>query len=101
MAKLGRHESMLSGRWLETDEGPTPEDDCKRIAALTRNHLKASGTDLSRWSTLYRDPDDGRLWELTFANSDLPGGGPPTLRVLAPEDAAARFGHKNLGANRS
>jgi hypothetical protein len=94
---LGHQESVLSGAWIDTESGPMPDDTCRRIEALTRDHLKKLATDSSGWSTLYRDPDDGRLWELAYLQSSFPGGGPPTLRLLTHVQAAARYGRLNLG----
>jgi len=47
---------------------------------------------MGRLGTLYRDPDDGRYWERTYPQSELHGGGPPELRVLATEDARQKYG---------
>jgi hypothetical protein len=43
--------------------------------------------DSSGWESLYRDPDDSRLRELVFLQSELQGGGPPSLRSISFEEA--------------
>ncbi len=58
---------------------------------LIRTHLRELGKDSSGWEALYRDPDDGRLWELTYPKSELHGGGPPQLRSLAPDEARKNY----------
>ena len=45
------------------------------------------------WETLYRDPRDGRLWELTYPQSEMHGGGPRRLHVLSRDEAAAKYEH--------
>jgi hypothetical protein len=57
-----------------------------RIRALVHEHLVRLASSADGWDTLYRDPGDGRLWELTYPHSEWHGGGPPRLRQLeAPE----------------
>jgi hypothetical protein len=41
---------------------------------------------------LYRDPQDGRLWELTYPHSDWHGGEPPDLRHISSGEAASKYG---------
>jgi hypothetical protein len=58
---------------------------------LIEHHLKRVGEDPSGWNILYRDPSDGRYWELIFPHSELQGGGPPTLCQISQEDRV-RYG---------
>ena len=44
------------------------------------------------WRQLYRDPQDGRLWELTFPHGSLHGGGPRRLAAISSEDAKRSYG---------
>ncbi|PSQ68200.1 MAG: hypothetical protein BRD29_04400 [Bacteroidetes bacterium QH_2_67_10] len=48
------------------------------------------------WSSLHFDPDDGRLWELTFPESHLHGGGPPVLHVISQEEAREKYGRGTM-----
>ena len=64
----------------------------RRIEALVRNSLVRVGVTAGGWDTLYRDPSDGRLWEHIYPQSDRHGGGPPSLVVIAPLDAALKYG---------
>jgi hypothetical protein len=41
---------------------------------------------------LYRDPVTGRLWELTWPQSDLHGGGPPRLRLVQADEVRPKYG---------
>ena len=44
------------------------------------------------WTILYQDPSDGRFWELTYPESQMHGGGPPTLTELATEEVEGLYG---------
>jgi hypothetical protein len=59
---------------------------------LIANHLVQLGADSSGWSELYRDPDDSRLWELTWPQSETHGGGPPRLICIPVDAARAKYG---------
>lgn len=84
-------ETMLVGQWRLDDGRPVADDVSARIAALTKSHLVEIGRDTSGWLTLYRDPGDGRFWELDYPQSELHGGGPPRLRAISPEDAHGKY----------
>ncbi|MBW2453417.1 MAG: hypothetical protein JRI68_02850, partial [Deltaproteobacteria bacterium] len=43
------------------------------------------------WKTLFRDPSDGRLWERTYPEGHLQGGGPPMLSTVTEEQARRRY----------
>lgn len=90
MMKIAPFETVLTGRWIPGNRGQVVADEtCKRIEGLIANYLEILGTDSSGWDTLYRDPSDGRLWELIYPQSELSGGGPPELRHI--EVAGARL----------
>lgn len=63
----------------------------QRIKWLITNHLLKVGTDSSGWVTLYRDPADGRFWELTYPESDSHGGGSPCLTHLPDEEIRLKY----------
>jgi hypothetical protein len=63
------------------------------IEWLTRQKLERIANDWSGWNTLYRDPRDGRLWELTYPQGEMHGGGPRRLHVLSRDEAAAKYSH--------
>ena len=60
-----------------------PDQIAERINWLTKHYLVKVTTDESGWNTLYKDPEDGRYWELTFPDSELQGGGPPSLTTVS------------------
>ena len=68
------------------------DENCRRIDELLQSQLKEVARDQTGWETLYLDPGDGRLWELTYPQGELHGGGPPLLRHLAEQEARNKYG---------
>lgn len=64
----------------------------RRIHELTQGPLILLGSVDAGWSKLYYDPVDGRMWELTFPQSEMHGGGPPTLTFIDQGTARFRYG---------
>lgn len=62
-----------------------------RIAWLVNNYLTKVASDGINWTVLYQDPEDRRYWELNFPNSELHGGGPPTLVCLSDEESFKKY----------
>ena len=85
-------ESSIVGRWLETGSGVVGDETCRRIQLLVSSHLVELARSPDGWSTLYRDPCDRRLWEHTYTQSDLHGGGPPALECITQVQAKATYG---------
>jgi len=77
--KIEPSESVLVGKWIIQDGRPVADDVCKRILSLIQSHLEEIRRDESGWKKLYRDPTDGRYWELSYPQGELHGGGPPQL----------------------
>jgi hypothetical protein len=90
--KIDPVETSIQGRWLFSEGRGVADESCERINQLITTHLEKLGSDFSGWSSLYRDPDDGRLWELTYPHSEWQGGGPPELRCLTTDEAKAKYG---------
>lgn len=89
--KLHQTETQLTGNWLSRDGRVIADETCERINELIRSHLQQLGHDASGWDMLYRDPDDGRFWELTYPQGHLHGGGPPQLRCLTLDEARKKY----------
>jgi hypothetical protein len=60
---------------------------CDRVEWLTASCLEKLGQNDAELAELYRDPQDGRLWERLLP---FPGG-PPTLRLITHQDALQKF----------
>ena len=84
-------ETALIGRWLSQGKTIVADPTCERIETLVTSHLVEVGRTEDGWSTLYRDPSDQRLWERTYPQDQLHGGGPPALHCLSLAEATARY----------
>jgi hypothetical protein len=62
-----------------------------RAAALVQSELVKLASRVDLWTQLFRDPSDGRLWELSYPQSEMHGGGPP--RFISPQEALSSFGY--------
>jgi hypothetical protein len=93
MNPIQPHEIELTGRWIVEGERVRSDATCERVKWLMQSCLvklaysRAGGG----WETLYRDPNDGRLWELTYPQGEMHEGGPPRLAHLTPEQAAEKY----------
>jgi Immunity protein 27 len=92
--KLSRTETVLIGSW-ELVSGVMKQDSVSdRIQWLTDSCLIQESVDGENWSALYIDPEDGRHWELSYPQSHLQGGGPPTLKVIAADSVKQGYAPK-------
>jgi hypothetical protein len=91
--KLRSDESELSGRWIWDGETMQRDSTEQRIQALIDHQLERIADGDGGWSTPYRDPADGRYWELTYPHSEMQGGGPARLAVISPAEAEDRYGN--------
>jgi hypothetical protein len=94
---LQSHESELVGRWEVKHGRAVGDATTRRIKWLVENSLRELGSDSTGWDVLYRDPHDGRLWELTYPQSGSHGGGPPRLTLLDLKGAQDKYGHIATG----
>ena len=95
---LRPEETDLVGQLLDTGSRIEPDAVGARIAWLTAERLEPVAVALGGTSRVFRDPRDGRLWELTYPWPHWPHGGPPRLTALSPEDAARRVPRSAPGA---
>lgn len=84
-------EIQLIGRWEVSTRGVIADVVTKRIEYLIENKLDEAARSDDGWSALYQDKMDGRYWELTYPQSDLHGGGAPSLMCLSVDEAKARY----------
>jgi hypothetical protein len=94
MAELAPEEVDLRGYWLvQKDRSVIADATDERIEWLTTQKLERIENDWSGWETLYRDPRDGRLWELTYPQGEMQGRGPRRLHLFSRDEAAAKYSH--------
>ena len=91
---LNADENVLVGAWVTRGSTVVADDACRRIETLVVAHLVQVARSPDGWSTLYRDPNDNRLWQHTYPNSHLHGGGPPALHCISPEQATDTYGYE-------
>jgi hypothetical protein len=91
---LKAHEEDLVGQWIMEDGKVVGDVTCQRIDWLIAHRLTKLGNSLQGggWETAYEDPTDGRIWEKTYPQGAMHGGGPPRLRVLTADDFQRRYG---------
>jgi hypothetical protein len=85
-------ETRLVGSWIEKDGSVVQDSICERIQWLTDSCFEQLSVDGDNWSALYKNPDDGSYWELTYPQSHMHGGGPPKLQRVSKDDALERYG---------
>lgn len=96
MTQLQPNETTIKGSWV-LDRGNIVADDvCQRIHWLIQSQLEYLATDSTGWYRLFRDPNDNRLWECAYPQSELHGGGPPQLTAVLKEDVDIKY-HINNG----
>ena len=88
MKLLAPSEHEITGQWLFSNGAIAADDVCQRIEWLIASALSLVGIGESGWERLYQDPTDGRFWLLSFPQSHLQGGGPPSLRAINNQEAA-------------
>ncbi|NCT82960.1 MAG: hypothetical protein GXC94_07460 [Comamonadaceae bacterium] len=90
---IDSRERALVGKWAVRGFAPEADGTCRRIEALISNHLVEVARSKDGWSRLFRDPLDGRLWEFTYPQSELHGGGPPALLCIESAHAQVAYGY--------
>jgi hypothetical protein len=67
-------ETQITGKWIAIDGHVQSDEAEQRIRELISTYLHYLAVDSSGWEKLYRDPADGRYWELTFPHGALQAG---------------------------
>jgi len=88
---LSSTEVSLKGQWRAVGGVVVADATCRRIEQLVNQYLVFVADSPDGWSKLYRDPSDGRLWEHSYPESHVQGGGPPALHCVTPETARQRY----------
>jgi hypothetical protein len=85
--RLKPDEHDLVGQWLDLGSRIVGDAVSARIRWLVSSHLERVAALPDDSATLFRDPGDGRFWELTTPHVN----GPPRLTNVTPESAATRY----------
>lgn len=89
--KIDKNEVEIIGKWIFDGKQMLADEQAKRIDWLRANYLKKITADESGWNILYQDPEDKRYWELTYPQSEMHGGGPPSLTLLSETQAREKY----------
>jgi hypothetical protein len=84
-------EVEIIGSWVMVNGRMTEDETSHRISSLIKTELQHIATTKDGWEKLYRDPRDGRLWELTHPRSAMQGGGPQALLLTTAENAQKKY----------
>ena len=68
----------IIGKWKLKDGRMIRDENCKLIEKLIHNEFTKVQTSEDGWTVTYKSKD-GTIWELTYPESHLHGGGPPKL----------------------
>ncbi len=85
-------ETAMTGSWELVNGGMQEDAVLMRIRALVQGPLQRIAATPNGWDTLYRDPADGRYWELVYPYGLMHGSGPASLRVVEAESARKKYG---------
>jgi Immunity protein 27 len=93
MIKPSQLETVILGQWILKEGQIFRDPICLRIEDLISNYFLKIGDsqESGEWETLFKDPNDGRLWERTFPNGELHGGGPPKLSIISEQTARIKY----------
>jgi hypothetical protein len=91
MARLLPDETIIEGQWIVVRGEAVADSATLRIEELVASHLAPIAASADGWSKLFRDPVDGRLWEHTYPQSEMHGGGPPRLEVISLDEGRLRY----------
>ncbi len=81
----------LVGEWKMVGGSLQEDSISKLINQLISGGLHKIAVSNDGWMILYQDPDDGRYWELSYPQSELAGGGPPTLSFLRDAEILSKY----------
>jgi len=88
---LRPEETVLQGYWLDLGSSVAHDARWERITRLTEECLELLVTGEDGREKLYRDPADGRLWELVPVAPEM-SASPPLLQVIEPGRAQKKYG---------
>lgn len=89
MKILQPEEKSIVGEWIMQNGKVVEDESATRIKWLIEFYLKKIAGD--GWEILYKDPRDGRYWELTYPHNDWHGAGPTKLAWLPTADAINKY----------
>lgn len=92
MSEIHADEVEIRGLWFADGGRMTSDDACKRVQRLTAEYLQEVARAKRGWEKLYRDPVDGRYWEISYPFGGGQAAGPATLRCVELAAVQERYG---------
>ena len=89
---IAKDETLIQGAWELVGRRMVADASVMRIQSLIGTELEKVADTSGGWETLYRDRNDGRLWERFFPRSEMHGGGPESLRYIEAAAAEDKYG---------
>jgi hypothetical protein len=74
-------EKEIIGKWVFKNGEVLADSNCKIIESMIENDLKELELSEDGWTKRYIGKN-GAIWELTYPESHLQGGGPPKLTQI-------------------
>ena len=74
-------EEKLIGKWTFKDGKIVADSNCDLIDSMIKNDLKQIKISKDNWTKIYKH-SNGSMWRLTYPESNLQGGGPPSLTKI-------------------
>ena len=72
----------LNDIWAVEGGNVVARGDAAAIDDMLASSLEKVGSEEGGWTTIYRDRETNDVWELTYPQSHMHGGGPRRLRLL-------------------
>jgi hypothetical protein len=72
----------LRDLWYSEDGKMLAGADALAINEMLATKLEEVRTDVTNWIVIFRHRDTNQLWELSYPQSELHGGGPRRLRLI-------------------
>ena len=81
-------ETKIIGAWIEHGSKVISDKATNRIHWLIENSFDEIAK--LNWEIIYKDNTDGRYWLLSYPQSEMHGGGPPSIECISKEQVVKK-----------
>ena len=89
---INPNETLIVGSWVMAGGRMIADSEVQHIRTLVADELERVAIAPSGWESLYKNPRDGRYWEMFFPHSEMHGGDPEALRVVDLRSVQEKYG---------